>query len=129
MAFKSQKTLKERKEECDRLSKRFPDRVPVIVEQKNSFPGKLDKNKYLVPFEINVGQMLHLIRRRSKCRAETGIFLFVNNTLPPTSSLIHELAKEHKEEDGFLYLSVCGEDTYGTKNDAGSNGFDSKWVC
>lgn len=129
MAYKTQKTFKERKDECDKLLRRFPDRVPVIVEQKQSFPGKLDKNKYLVPHEINVGQMLHLIRRRSKCRAETGIFLFVNNTLPATSSLIYDLARENKEDDGFLYMSVCGEDTYGADiNDATSNGLTSKCV-
>lgn len=114
MTFRSQKSFLERKQECDRLLERFPDRVPIIVEAKASFPGKLDKNKYLVPHEINVGQMLHLIRRRSRCAPETGIFLFVDNVMPPTQAFIVDLSKQHKNEDGFLYMCVCGEDTYGS---------------
>jgi GABA(A) receptor-associated protein len=113
MTYRSEKSFPARKQECEKLLEKFADRVPIIIEQRASFPGKLDKNKYLVPKEINVGQMLHLVRRRSKCAPETGIFLFINNTMPPSTALIHDLSHKHKDDDGFLYMDVCGEDTYG----------------
>jgi len=113
MSYKAEKPFSERKAECSKLIEKFPDRVPIIIEPRASFPGKLDKNKYLVPVDMNVGQVLHLIRRRSKCASHTGIFLFIDNVMPATTARLKDLADNHKSDDGFLYLNCCGEDTYG----------------
>jgi GABA(A) receptor-associated protein len=36
-----------------------------------------------------------------------------NKTLPPTAALMSQVYKEHKDEDGFLYVTYSGESTFG----------------
>ena len=60
---------------------------------------QIDKKKYLVPKDITVGQFVFIIRKRIKLSQEKAIFLFLNNNIPPTSSLISELYGEQKEEE------------------------------
>jgi len=44
---------------------------------------------------------------------EKAIFLFVNNVLPPTAELMSRIYKDYKDEDGFLYITYSGENTFG----------------
>jgi GABA(A) receptor-associated protein len=40
--------------------------------------------------------------------------MYVNdNILPPTSATMVTLYRDYKDEDGFLYMSYCGENTFG----------------
>lgn len=93
---------------------KYPDRIPVIVEKaaKSDVPD-LDKKKYLVPEDLTVGQFVYVIRKRVKLSAEKAIFVFVDNALPPTAALMSDVYKEHKDEDGFLYIQYSGENTFG----------------
>ena len=93
---------------------KYPDRIPVIVEKspKSDVPD-LDKKKYLVPSDLTVGQFVYVIRKRVKLSAEKAIFIFVNNKLPPTASLMSTIYEENKDEDGFLYVLYSGENTFG----------------
>ena len=36
---------------------------------------------------------------------EKAIFIFVNEELPPTAALMSAIYNEHKDEDGFLYVT------------------------
>lgn len=86
----------------------------MIVEKspKSDVPD-LDKKKYLVPSDLTVGQFVYVIRKRVKLSAEKAIFIFVNNKLPPTASLMSTIYEENKDEDGFLYVLYSGENTFG----------------
>src|SRR4051794_22645777 len=42
--------------------------------------------RYLVPADLSVGQFVYVIRKRIKLKPEKAIFIFVNNTLPPTGN-------------------------------------------
>jgi len=86
----------------------------VIVEraEKSDIPT-LDKKKYLVPADLTVGQFVYVIRKRIKLNAEKAIFIFVNNVLPPTAALMNAIYEEHKDDDGFLYVTYSGENTFG----------------
>ena len=44
---------------------------------------------------------------------EKAIFIFVNDTLPPTAALMSAIYQEHKDKDGFLYVTYSGENTFG----------------
>ncbi len=44
---------------------------------------------------------------------EKAIFIFVNNVLPPSSSLLSQVYQEHMDEDGFLYVLYSSENTFG----------------
>ena len=73
----------------------------------------IDKNKYLVPADLSVSQFMHVIRKRIKLPSEKAIFIFVNNTIPPTAALMSVLYQEQKDEDGFMYVTYSGENTFG----------------
>jgi GABA(A) receptor-associated protein len=104
--------------ESARIRGKYGDRVPVIVEraEKSDIPT-LDKKKYLVPADLTVGQFVYVIRKRIKLSAEKAIFIFVNNTLPPTAALMSAIYEEHKDEDGFLYVTFSGENTFGSEEE------------
>jgi len=106
--------IEKRASEAARIRGKYGDRVPVIVEraEKSDIPT-LDKKKYLVPADLTVGQFVYVIRKRIKLNAEKAIFIFVNNVLPPTAALMNAIYEEHKDDDGFLYVTYSGENTFG----------------
>lgn len=73
----------------------------------------IDKKKYLVPADLTVGQFVYVIRKRIKLSPEKAIFIFINNVLPPTAALMSSIYEEQKDEDGFLYITYSGENTFG----------------
>ncbi|KAL6937864.1 ubiquitin-like protein atg8 [Hanseniaspora osmophila] len=113
-AFKSQFPFEVRKAESERICSKFTNRIPVICEKadKSDIPT-IDKRKYLVPNDLTVGQFVYVIRKRIKLPSEKAIFIFVNETLPPTAALMSSIYQEHKDKDGFLYVSYSGENTFG----------------
>jgi len=66
-----------------------------------------------VPSDLTMGQFVYVIRKRIKLNPDAAIFIFVNNTLPPASAMMSSIYKEHKDEDGFLYVTYSGESTFG----------------
>lgn len=92
-----------RKAEAQRIRQKYPDRIPVIAEKaaNNDIPD-IDKKKYLVPADLTVGQFVYVIRKRIELAPETAIFIFVNDTLPPTAALMSKIYADQKDEDGFL---------------------------
>mmetsp|Transcript_30314 Transcript_30314/g.69964 ORF Transcript_30314/g.69964 Transcript_30314/m.69964 type:complete len:122 (+) Transcript_30314:92-457(+) len=113
--FKEEHAFDKRKQEAQRMREKYPDRIPVIVEKAaGSDILDIDKKKYLVPTDLTVGQFVHVIRKRIKLTSEKAIFIFVNNVLPPTAAVMSTLYEEQKDEDGFLYITYNGENTFGS---------------
>lgn len=113
-SFKEEHPLEKRKAEAARIKEKYPDRIPVIVEKadKSDIPD-IDKKKYLVPSDLTVGQFVYVIRKRIKLSPEKAIFIFVKNILPPTAALMSSIYEDHRDEDGFLYITYSGENTFG----------------
>jgi GABA(A) receptor-associated protein len=113
-SFKDTHDFEKRKKEAERIRQKYPDRIPVICEKapKSDIPD-IDKKKYLVPNDLTVGQFVYVVRKRIKLEPEKAIFIFVNNSLPSTASLMSQIYDEHKDEDGFLYVTYSGENTFG----------------
>ncbi|KAG4985690.1 hypothetical protein JHK86_033381 [Glycine max] len=103
-----------RQAEASRIREKYPDRIPVIVEraEKSDVP-EIDKKKYLVPADLTVGQFVYVVRKRIKLSPEKAIFIFVKNILPPTAAMMSAIYEENKDEDGFLYMTYSGENTFG----------------
>jgi GABA(A) receptor-associated protein len=113
--FKKNNSFGKRKLNSNRIRDKYPDRIPIIVEKdkKARNLNNIDKNKYLVPYELTLGQFLHIIRQRTKIEPAQSLYLFCGNTLPPTSQSIGNIYQENKDEDGFLYVIYCAENTFG----------------
>jgi hypothetical protein len=80
--------------------------LQVICEKvEKSDIATIDKKKYLVPADLTVGQFVYVIRKRIKLSPEKAIFIFVDEVLPPTAALMSSIYEEHKDEDGFLYIT------------------------
>merc|ERR1712070_1212046 len=93
---------------------RYPDRIPVICEKdmRSDIPP-VDKRKYLIPMDLTVGQFVYVIRKRISIPSDKAIFIFVNNTLPPTAALMSTVYEQNRDEDGFMYFMYSGENTFG----------------
>lgn len=113
--FANTYTFEERTNESSRVLQKYPDRIPIICEKNsraNDCP-EIDKKKYLVPFDLTIGQFMYVIRKRLKLQSEAAIFLFINGTIPPSSSLVGRIYEQHKNKDGFLYITYAKENTFG----------------
>lgn len=110
------KTLEERMNESLGVRNRHPDRIPIILSRGNSKVREINRNKYLVPLDMTMGQLAFVVRRKIEMTPEKALFLFVNNKLLPTNALMEQIYHIEKNEDGFLYIFYSSEDTFGAAN-------------
>ena len=114
MSFKKENCFDDRVCESSRIREKYPNRIPIIVEKADgSDIEEIDKHKYLVPTDLTVGQFMYVIRKRIKLSSEKSIFLFCNEMMPPTGSILAQIYENNKDEDGFLYFKYTGENTFG----------------
>lgn len=109
--YKKTFDLKYRKNEYKKVKNKYPDRIPVILE---GIELPMNKRKYLVPNDITFSEFTWILRgKKLKLKPEEAIFLFVNNTLIPSNTLLSSVYEENKDEDGFLYVIITKESTFG----------------
>ena len=114
MNFKEKYTLEERLAESKKVLSKYNDRIPIIVEKSSeSHIPDIDKIKFLVPKDLTVGQFAFVIRKRIKLTPEQGLFLIIDNSMVRTGEIISSIYDRLKDEDGFLYITYCGENTFG----------------
>jgi GABA(A) receptor-associated protein len=112
--FKSSHSFEKRKSESLRIRSKYPDKIPIIVEKfEKSNTSDIDKNKYLVPSDLTVGQFLYVIRKRIQLLPEKAIYLFIDNKIPATAQMMINLYEQYKDDDGFLYIFYACESTFG----------------
>ena len=93
----------------------YPHRIPVIVKLSKDFSKKymLEKSKYIVPDDLSLGQFVYIIRRKIKLEAEKAVFVYINNKLINNANNIQTIYADHKNLDGFLYIDLALESTFG----------------
>ena len=112
--FKNSKSEKDRLNESSKIIDKYPDRLPIVVEKSSkSKINDIDKNKYLVPKEMTLGQFLYVIRKRIKLDPSEALFFFVNNILCSNTQNMNEIYNTYKDKDGFLYITYSSENTFG----------------
>ena len=118
--YKKNTTLQERFIKSSKMISLYPDRIPVIVEMSpssfsyNTYMKACHKIKYLVPYNINMGQFIQILRDKIKVEPSIALFFFINNKVFPITSLIGDIYKNNADEDGFLYIEFCEESTFGS---------------
>ena len=73
----------------------------------------LDKNKFLAPKNMSMGQFIYVVRRRISLPAEKALFLFCGDALPTTATHMAQLYQDFADTDGFLYMTYTSESTFG----------------
>lgn len=109
------KTLEDRKLYSTKLIRKYPDRIPVVIQPHSKLlkTAKIEKNKYLMPRNIKITEMMVIFRTIIKIDSTKAIFIFVNNSLIPMRDTVEELYNTYKEQDGFLYITYAYENTFG----------------
>lgn len=112
--FEKKYDFDKRVKEARSLNSRYPLRIPIILYPSSKDQPDIEKNKYLVPVDINVAQFMYVIKKYIKIKSDEAIFIFTsNNTIVPNSWTVKELYDQHKKEDNFLYLYYSIENTFG----------------
>ncbi len=115
-SYKAHKSLQARLMESQQIRDKYPDRVCVICEKSanGGHIANLDKIKYLVPGTLSLGQCMFIIRKRLKLESPQSMFFFVGGRSIPTPSVdMTTLYRDHKDEDGLLYIVYATENTFG----------------
>ena len=68
------------------MLQRFPERIPIIVEPRETQIQMIDKKKYMAPKSLTFGQFVFILRKRLKMQCSDAIFLFCNNQLVNSSN-------------------------------------------
>lgn len=102
--------------ETSSLLDRFPDNIPIIVR----IPSKvnnitLEKQKFSVPKDYTLQRLMFVIRKKiPNLKSTEALYLFVNNTLPPSSKTMIEIYMEHHDPERLmLFLTLAKENTFG----------------
>jgi GABA(A) receptor-associated protein len=109
-------TTEQRIKESSKVIKKFPDKIPTIICEGDA-TLKLDKHKFLVPRDLTVGQLMYVVRGRlgNNIGPEKALYLSVANTIAETRTMLFDIYTQYKAEDGFLYLVIYGENTFGNQ--------------
>jgi len=120
------KTFEENKYYSNRLTYKYPDRIPVIIEKNEHIV--LENYKYLLPKNITISQFMSIIRTKMNIASKQALFTFVKSyssskesynsqkesyILVPMSETIENIYNVHKNGDGFLYIKFGIENTFG----------------
>lgn len=111
--------LEDRKIVCQKLLKNKTNQIPILLFISGKDQGKDDSyHKYLVPETVTVGDFIQRVRKNVKIDSYTGIFLFTNNStwgdfLLSPQEILMDIYHKHKAKDGFLYLQIAFENTFG----------------
>ena len=107
------KPFEDRLKESQKMKETYPDKIPIIIDNDINIKN-ITKFKFLIPGILSVSNLMNCIRNIIKLEKEKAMFIFVNNnTLPCITSSINSIYEEYADPDGFLYIKVFLESTFG----------------
>lgn len=116
MNFKQKHSLELRKKMYENIIKKYPERIPVIVEPYKNDKNlpQLDKTKFLVPYDITLDKFRAVVYNRLSLHPSESMYLFCNKKLMSSGHhRFYYLYSFYKDEDGFMYFNYSLENTYG----------------
>tara|TARA_Y100000401_G_scaffold111185_1_gene109183 strand:- start:2 stop:331 length:330 start_codon:yes stop_codon:yes gene_type:complete len=106
--------FEERRKASIKMREKYPDRCCIIVKKMEGADiPDIDRNKYLVPQTLSMGQFVYVIRKRINLPSDKALFIYVGNILPSTSDTVGNVYNRHVSNDGLLYITYSGETTFG----------------
>ncbi|KAG6922974.1 microtubule-associated proteins 1A/1B light chain 3C-like, partial [Chelydra serpentina] len=116
-SFQQRKSLASRMREAAEIRAKYPTKIPVVVERyrKEKQLPLLDRTKFLVSQDSSMSQFVITLRTRMSLTATQAFYLLVNNKgLPSMSTTMGEVYQDHKDEDGFLYVTYASQEMFGS---------------
>ena len=95
------------------ILKSYKNKIPVVIQISEKSNIYLDKLKYIVPKDITVQQFHCILNKYIIKNEKHSIIMFINNTLPTSTETIGSLYNQYKDNDGFLYITLSKENTFG----------------
>lgn len=114
-SFSNYHTFNQRAEVAKKIIQSYPDRIPVVIEAMDNKTPIAIKEKYLVPRNSTVSNLMINVRRHVRNLASgQELFFFVNQSkLIGPGTEMNDLYKQYKNDDGFLYITYSLENAYG----------------
>lgn len=115
MKYKERVSFEDRKKVSDRIVNEHPNRIPVIVECSEPLQRDhpLPKNKFAVPYDLTLAQFMFVVRKNMSLKPEFALYAFINGRLHPTAALMGTIYAQEKTDDGFMYIELFQESTFG----------------
>jgi GABA(A) receptor-associated protein len=102
------------KTNASKILRKYPDKIPVIFNKAPNAPN-IDKNKYIIPRDLQVSQLMFIIRKKIDISPEKAIFIFFGkNNLAQSNMLLSEVYEKYKDKDDILYATYSVENTFGS---------------
>lgn len=111
--YKIKKTFEERVNESQAILKKYPNKIPVIINECSEELRERVKRKMLLQTDMTVSQYMHTLRTKFNIKPEESVLIFVNEIFPTSTTLMSYLYDKYKDKDGFLYVSVLKENVFG----------------
>lgn len=101
------------KTNISKILRKYPDKIPVIFNKGPNAPD-IDKKKYIIPNDLQVSQLIYIIRKKIEISPEKAIFIFFGkNHMVQSNMLLSEVYEKHKDKDDILYATYSIENTFG----------------
>ena len=110
-----EKPFEKRFEESKYMMQKYPDSVCCIIEKSKNCKqlDNIKKNKFIISKDVTIAELIYKIRTRILIDSRKSIFIYIHNILPMSNSKISDIYNKYKSNDGFLYITYSGENTFG----------------
>ena len=109
------KPLAERQAEFEKIKKRHPKKVAVLVGPVDERVPPLTKYKFLVDVDEKACVLPVTIRKymTTPLRSDEGLYYFVQNVMVPQQYPMSQLAAQYADPSGFVLVEYGRESTFG----------------
>lgn len=101
------------KQEVEKIKKKYPNMVLVVLKKHSQLTPDLDKCKYIVPWDLTMQQFSVIVRSRLHLKRSEALFLFSGNVLVHMQSTMASLQRGYPSDHGALELTYSLENTFG----------------
>jgi GABA(A) receptor-associated protein len=112
---KENPALQSRRKQSEDLLKKYPQKVPIILEKDPKCNiTEIKKKKFLCPNRQTISHFNAIIRGSAELDPTEALFLLVNGNNSVIGDItMGEIYEKNKDEDGFLYIVYSSELAWG----------------